>query len=158
MGKNIIRRILKEDRRQMYLDKIVQVMKNDFPLFKDLKLYGFYDQLSEDELIYVLSGVFGEPVSIHELTNRIYNDKNGNIIYSETPKFGHWSKWEYDENNNLIYYEDSKGKFWEKWEYNEDGKILYREYDTGHWKKWGYDENGKQIYYEDSDGLIRDYR
>ena len=154
--KKIIRQILKEDQREMYLNKIVQVMKNDFPLFKDLKLYGFYDQLSEDELIYVLSGVFGEPVSIHG--NGIYNNKNGNIIYSENPKFGYWSKWEYDENNNLIYYEDSKGKFWEKWEYNEDGKILYREYDTGHWKKWGYDENGKQIYYEDSDGLIRDYR
>ena len=141
----------------MFLDKIGDIMKNDFPLFKNLKLYGFYDQLSEDELNYVLSGVFVEPVSIHG--NRIYNDKNGNILYSESPN-GNWSKWEYDENDRVIYfvYEDSKSKYWEKWEYNEDGRILYREYDTGKWKKWGYDENGKQIYYEDSDGLIRDFR
>ena len=132
-------------------------MNNDFPLFKNMKNYGFYDQLSEDEINYVFSGVFGEPVSIHELTNRIYDDKNGNIIYSESPN-GYWSKWEYNEDGRVIYYEDSKSKYWEKWEYDEDGRILYREYDTGKWKKWEYDENGKQIYYEDSDGLIRHYR
>jgi len=58
--KNIIKKILKEDRRQMYLDKIVQVMKNDFPLFHNLKLYGFYNQLSRDEIIYILKGVLGK--------------------------------------------------------------------------------------------------
>ncbi len=50
-----IKRILKEDREQMFLDKIVQVMKNDYPIIKNLKEYGFWEQLSKDELKYVLS-------------------------------------------------------------------------------------------------------
>ena len=128
-----------EDRRQMFLNKIGDIMKNDYPLFKNMELYGFYDQLSEKELIYVLSGIFGEPV---RYSDDIIYDDNGII---------------FNENGNQIYLENSNGD-WEKWEYDEDGRILYREYDTGKWKKWEYDENGKQIYYEDSDGLIRHYR
>ena len=77
--KKIIRKILKEDRRQMFLNKIVKLMKNDFPLFKNLKDYGFYEQLSEEELIYVFSGIFGEPVYYYEGGN-IY-DENSNEIY-----------------------------------------------------------------------------
>jgi ATP-dependent helicase/DNAse subunit B len=46
--KRLIKKILKEDRRQMFLDKIIKVMKNDFPLFKNLKDYGFTEQLSRN--------------------------------------------------------------------------------------------------------------
>ena len=139
--KRFIRKILKEDRLERYINKIAEVMKNDYPIFSNMELYGFYDQLPEFIIPVVFNKIFGQIVNVevgYHFNRKVRSVKN--------------------ENNNLIYYEDSKGKFWEKWEYNEDGKILYREYDTGHWKKWGYDENGKQIYYEDSDGLIRDYR
>jgi hypothetical protein len=71
--KKIIRKILKEDRRQMFLNKIVQVMKNDFPLFKNMESYGFTEQLSEEELNYVFSGIFGEPVV-----------RDGNYVTSNT--------------------------------------------------------------------------
>ena len=79
-------------------------MKNDFPLFKNMEDYGFYEQLSEEELIYVLSGIFGEPVIVKG--KNIYNN-DGNEIYSE--KFdGYWIKYEYnDKNGNKIYSENS---------------------------------------------------
>ena len=116
----------------MYLYKIIQIMKKDFPLFENMKLYGLYDQLSEDELTYVFSGIFGEPVT--KKSRRIYN-QNGNIIYSENSG-GDWRKYEYDNNGNEIYYETSDG-FWYKYE---------------------YDDNGNIIYYENSDGKIYDNR
>ena len=53
---------LKEDRRLMFLNKIIKFIKNDFPLFKNLKDYGFWEQLSEEELNYVFSEIFGKPV------------------------------------------------------------------------------------------------
>ena len=58
--KRLIKKILNEDRRQMFLNKIIKVMKNDFPFFKNLKEYGLYGQLSKDEIIYVLKGVLGK--------------------------------------------------------------------------------------------------
>ena len=128
--KKIIKKILKEDRRQMFLNKIVKVMKNDFPLFKNMKDYGFYEQLSEEELYYVFSGIFGKPV-LKYLYSAIY-DENGNEIYWEDSD-GYWKKYEYDENNNLIYYENSDGE-WVKLEYDENGDILYKEYSDG--GKW----------------------
>jgi hypothetical protein len=85
--KKIIRKILKEDRRQMFLNKIVQVMKNDFPLFKNMESYGFTEQLSEEELNYVFSGIFGEPVvrdGNYVTSNTTYKmvvlGKNGNMM------------------------------------------------------------------------------
>jgi hypothetical protein len=48
--KKIIRKILKEDRREEFLNKIIKVMKNDYPIIKNLKDYGFWEQLSKDEL------------------------------------------------------------------------------------------------------------
>jgi hypothetical protein len=96
---------------KIYLDKIIKVMKNDFPLIKNLKDYGFYDQLSNEELNYVLSGIFGEPVEYYEGGN-IY-DENGNIIYYEDTN-GYWEKREYDDNGNEIYFENSDG-YWRKW-------------------------------------------
>jgi len=179
--KNIIKKILKEDRRQMYLNKIIQVMKNDFPLIKNMKLYGFHEQLSRDELNYVFSGIFGEPVEYYYGGNvpniiEIY-DENENEIYSEN-SYGFWQKWEYDDNGNEIYKEDSDGT-WEKREYDENGNKIYSENSYGNWKKYEYDEYGNEIYnessegkwekreydenrnliyFENSYGLIRDYR
>ena len=92
-------------KRKMFLNKIIEFMKNDFPIIKNLKDYGFYDQLSGDELKYVLSTIFGEPVKVNVLG--IFN-QNGNKIYYENSD-GYWRKWEYDENGNNIYYENSDG-------------------------------------------------
>ena len=65
--KETIRKILKEDRKQMFLNKIIKVMKNDFPLFKNMKDYGFYDQLSKEELNYVFSEIFGKSVKKYRM-------------------------------------------------------------------------------------------
>ena len=103
--KKLIKKILREDQREMYLNKIINFMRNDYPLFKNMELYGFYDQLSEEELNYVFSGVFGEPVSTDG--NRIYNDED-DILYRENYD-GDWEKYEYNENGNEIYRENSNG-------------------------------------------------
>ena len=100
-------------------------MKKDYPLFKNLKDYGFYDQLSNDEMGYVFSEIFDQPVKVNKLG--IFN-QNGNQIYSESSD-GFWIKYEYDENGRIIYYEDS----------------------DGYWTKREYDKNGNEIYYENSD-------
>ena len=127
-------------------------MKNDYPLFHNLKDYGFYEELSEDELIYVLSEIFGEPVKIK---GTIVYDKNGNEIYSENSE-GQWSKREY-ENNNRTYLRYSDG-YWMKWEYDEYGNMIYHENVNGYWCKKEYDENDNMLYYENSNGEIEDYR
>jgi len=137
----------------MYLDKIVKIMKKDYPLYKNLKLYGFTEQLSEDEMNYVFSGIFGEPAI--KKRQRVFN-QNENEIYFEN-SFGFWEKSEYDDNGNEIYFEDSDG-FWSKREYDDNGNIIYREDSNGYWRKWGYDDNGNEIYFEDSDGRIIDNR
>ena len=109
---------------KIYLDKIIEVIKNDYPLFKNMKSYGF--KLSEEELNYVLSGLYEQPVT--KRGNVIYN-QNGNEIYYETSD-GQWVKREYDENGNEIYYEDSDG-IWVKREYDEKEYIIYYEDSTG---------------------------
>ena len=128
--KKIIRKILKEDRQEQFLNKIIKVMKDEYPVFNKLEDYGF--NLSEDELDYVFSGIFGEPVTVKRKS--IYN-QNGNMIYLETSD-GYWFKSEYDENGNEIYIENSNGE----------------------WAKYGYDGNGNEIYYENSNGYIDHYR
>ena len=105
-------------KRKIYIDKIIEFMKNDFPIIKNLKDYGLYEQLSEEELKYVFSGIFGEPVKVNELG--IFN-QNGNKIYYEYSE-GNWRKWEYDENGNNIYYENSYGTIIYYKDYN--GKII----------------------------------
>ncbi len=150
--KKIIRRILKEERQEQFLNKIILLMKDDFPLFKNMKSYGF--NLSEEELNYVFSGVFGEPVNVKR--KRIYN-QNGNRIYSENYNGKMWERYEYDENGNNIYYEDSYGD-WFKYEYDENGNEIYYEDSDGNWEKYEYDEYGNKIYGEDSYGNIKDYR
>jgi len=81
--KKIIKKILKEDQREVYLNKIIKVMDNDFPLIKNLKDYGFYDQLSKDELNYVLSGVFGRNVEIVPSYYTQILNEFGKLLYIE---------------------------------------------------------------------------
>ena len=175
--KNIIKKILKEDRRQEYLNKIINFMKNDYPLFHNLKDYGFYDQLTIDELNYVLSEIFEMTVNLgmeeYHPEYIIYNN-NGKEIYFEDLDIGNWTKSEYDKNGNLTYNEHNDG-VWYKYEYDENGNITYygsydgdwekREYDergnntyyenfTGYWIKRVYDENNNEIYSKNSDGKI----
>ena len=132
-------------------------MKNDFPLIKNLKDYGFWEELSEDELIYVLFEIFDGSVTINKMSYgfNIY-DENNNEIYEEHFDGG-WEKHEYDENGNEIYYEDSYGN-WRKYEYDEYGKLIYKEFSDGFWEKYEYDNRGYRIYYETSNGEIRDKR
>ena len=146
--KNIIRKILKEDREQMFLDKIVHVMKNDFPLFKNMKDYGFYEQLSEEELNYVFSEIFGQPITSY--SHGSVFDKNDNILYDEDFD-GTWIKREYDENGRVIYIGNSDGK-WRKSEYDENGNLIYEESYIGWWYKYEYDENGNILYKETPHG------
>ncbi len=144
--KRRIKKILKEDIQKQFLNKIILLMKDDYPIYKKLDDYGF--NLSDQELIYVLSGIFGETVEIED--NSIYDD-NGNKIYYED-SYGFWIKQGYDQNGNQIYYERSDG-FWEKWGYDENGNKTYYERSDGLWIKYEYDDNGNQIYYENSNGL-----
>ena len=90
-------------KRKIYLDKIIEFMKNDFPLFKNLKDYGFYDQLSEEELKYVLSNVFEQPVRLFINVHYYVYDENNNRIYYETFR-GKWVRKEYDKNGRKISY------------------------------------------------------
>jgi len=145
---------MKKIKRKIYLDKIIKVMKNDYPLFKNLKLYGFYDQLSEDELKYIFSNIFEQPIRVLGVLYVIY-DEYGYVIYSENSN-GYWYKKEYDENRNVIYYEDSSGE-WEKYQYDENNNLIYFEESYGFWEKREYDENGNRIYSETSKGDIQYY-
>ncbi len=117
--KKIIKQILKEDRQEQFLNKIIKVMKDDFPLFKNMKSYGF--NLSEDELEYVLSGLFGVPVKKNG--GDPYNHNQIHIVY--------------DNNGNQLYYENSDGK-WQGWQYDENGKIKYAQNWRGGWEKRKY--------------------
>ena len=154
--KKIIRKILKEDRRQIFLDKIIKFMKNDFPLFKNMEDYGLYDRLSEDELNYVLSSLFGKHIILKGDWQKTIYDKNGEELYFEDSN-GYWEKYEYDENGNNIYYEDSNGYWWKK-EYDENNRRTYYEKSDGYWVKYEYSKNGNILYREDSVGNIRDNR
>jgi hypothetical protein len=145
--KKLIKKILKEDRKQMFLDKIVKVMKNDYPLIKNMKLYGFWDQLSDEEKKYIFTIILNKNNDLK--VDRIYesyykveifvkfrDDTFNRLIYSEN-KDGHWEKYEHNDNGNTIYYENSDG-FWWKREYRYKTNIV--------------------SYYEDSNGVIKGKR
>jgi YD repeat-containing protein len=143
-------------KRKIYIDKIIKVMKKDYPLFHNLKIYGFYDQLSNDEMDYVFSGVFEQPVKVegygYELSGLGIFNENRKTIYFEYSN-GKWWKKEYDEDNNQIYYESSNGN-WVKYQYDKNGNPIYYENSDGYWWKKEYDENGNIIYSEDYNGEI----
>jgi YD repeat-containing protein len=132
------------------IELLIEFFKEDNPPY--FKILNHFD-LSEDELDYVLSGIFGGPV---RYTFGTLYDDNGNEIYYEEPN-GQWEKIEYDKNGNEIYWKDSDG-YWSKKEYDKNGNLLYYENSSGFWYKREYDENNNMIYQENSDGVIRDYR
>jgi YD repeat-containing protein len=125
------------------------------PYFKILKHF----DLSEEELNYVLSVIFGEPVTSivrgFNMTFRIYNKKNYEIYWEDSD--GYWWKREYDENGNLLYEENSYG-YWTKYEYDDRGNLIYEKDSDGFWYRKEYDKNGNLIYYENSYGYIEDKR
>lgn len=99
------------DNIKIYLDKIIKVIKNDYPLFKNMKSYGFYDHLSEEELNYVLSNVFEKPVRLFINVHYYVYDENNNRIYYESSR----GKWVRKESNNTTFssseiFEDSDGE------------------------------------------------
>ena len=111
-------------KRKIHLDKIIKLMKKDYPLFYKLKDYGIYYHLTKKELKYVLSEIFGQPVKKYR--NQIINENNGREIYGEYSG-GIWYKREYDEYGNQIYFEGSSDT-WSKWEYDKDGNIIYEDH------------------------------
>ena len=58
--KNIIRKILTEEKQEMFLNRVILLMKDDFPIFKNLQDYGLYSQLSKEEIIFILKGLLGD--------------------------------------------------------------------------------------------------
>lgn len=61
-------------------------------------------------------------------------DKNGRIIYRETPNkndyWYKWERWEYNSRGHRIYYGNSLGA-WVKWEYNDENQVIYHENSSG---------------------------
>ena len=159
--KNIIRKILKEDETEKYLNKIADIMKNDYPIFLNMKEYGLYDQLSEKELTYVLSVIFGGPVVFRYQKNyissnyKVYNSVREEIYFES--ESGYWRVREFNENGYLTYTKTYAG-FWEKREYDENGKVIYIENSKGEWDKFVYNEKGEKIYWEKSDGYKEHFR
>jgi hypothetical protein len=78
-----IKRILKEDRREEFLNKIIKVMKNDYPIIKNLKDYGFWEQLSKDELKYVLSKLLRKNIQFGYSYYTQILDESGKLLYIE---------------------------------------------------------------------------
>ncbi len=81
--KRIIKQILKEDRRQIYLDKIIEIMKNDYPILKNFKLYGFWEVLTKDEIEYVLSNLLKRGVRVVDSYYTQIVDEFDNLLYME---------------------------------------------------------------------------
>ena len=78
------------------LELLIEFFKENLepPYFKFLNHF----DLSDGELNYVLSGIFGESVTINKMSyGFIIYDDNHNEIYYEKPN-GHWYKKEYDKN------------------------------------------------------------
>jgi len=81
--KKIIEQILKEDRRQMYLNNIIKVMKDDYPIIKNLKDYGFWEVLKKDEIEYVLSNLLKKGVRFVDSYYIQLLDEFDNLLYME---------------------------------------------------------------------------
>ena len=130
--KNLIRKILKEETNNKFIDKVVNYL--DPPYFKNMESLG----VTDNEYRLVLSKIFNQPVRIYEpvrIYGRDVHNEKGNVLYWELED-DYWDKWDYDDNGNEIYYENSQGD----------------------WIKWEYDDKGNEIYVEDSNGNIRDNR
>ena len=149
---------------------LIDYLKQEGPPY--FKILNHFD-LSDSEIDYILSGVFGEPVTsiVGEFnrTFRIYNKKDYEIYYEDTDGFWYENKYDengnliysinhmgvsikrkYDDRGNLIYEEENSDGYWRKSEYDENGNEIYYEDSYGNFKKWEYDEDGNIIYFEDS--------
>lgn len=118
--KNLIRKILKEETNNKFIDKVVNYLEP--PYFKNMKSLG----VTDNEYPLVLSKIFNQPVTI--TGKDVYNEE-GNVIYWELED-DYWDKWDYDHNGNEIYYENSNGD-WIKWEYDDKGNEIYVEDSNG---------------------------
>ena len=91
------------------LELLIEFFKEDNPPY--FKILNHFD-LSDDELIYIFSEIFGEPVhyDYNEIIKayRLFN-QNGKIIYRENYD-GWWGKFKYNEIGYLISWEDADGK------------------------------------------------
>jgi len=65
----------------MFLDKIILLMKDEYPLIKNMEDYGF--NLSKEELKYVLSGIFKKDVQFVFSYYTQFWDEFGNLLYME---------------------------------------------------------------------------
>jgi YD repeat-containing protein len=133
------------------LELLIDYFKQDGPPY--FKILNHFD-LSDSEIDYILSGVFGEPVTSivggFNVTFRIYNKKDYEIYYEDSDGF--WYEKKYDENGNLIYSINHMGVS-VKSKYDDRGNLIYKEENSNsHWIKRKYDVNGNEIYYEDSFG------
>ena len=118
--KNLIRKILKEETNNKFIDKVVNYLEP--PYFKNMKSLG----VTDNEYPLVLSKIFNQPVNIKG--KDVHNEK-GNVLYWELED-DYWDKWDYDHNGNEIYYENSNGD-WIKWEYDDKGNEIYVEDSNG---------------------------
>jgi YD repeat-containing protein len=91
------------------IELLIGFFKEDNPPY--FKILNHFD-LSDDELIYIFSEIFGEPVTYdnNEIIKayRLFN-QNGKIIYRENYD-GWWGKFKYNEIGYLISWEDADGK------------------------------------------------
>ena len=90
------------------LELLIDYLKQEGPSY--FKILNHFD-LSDGEIDYILSGIFGEPVRYSYdiiYDNKVIYNENGNVIYYEDSE-GTWEKTEYDDYGKVIYYEDSYG-------------------------------------------------
>ena len=144
-------------------------MKNELPIFETLNDYGFLEQLSEEDLKYILTGLFenNNVGKIRLTVDNFLGDKkftvekvnisdderilDTNILYEEV--LGDYFINYYDKNGNLLEYFNSNGEY-SKFKYDRNGNRIYHE-EPGGWVKYEYDDNGNQIYFENSIGYWR---
>ena len=118
--KNLIKKILKEETNNKFIDKIVNYVKP--PYFINMEGLG----LSEDEYEMVLSKIFDQKVRV---IDGVLYDVNDKVIYEEDGDY--WIKSEYNKQGKKIYEEHSNG-FWIRVEYDDQGNKIYWEDSYGY--------------------------
>ena len=133
--KSLIRKILKEETNNKFIDKVAKNIKP--PYFKNMvDIYG----ASESEFVPIMKKVFNQYVEWEDDTKSHmggWSEPTMNILRDKT--------------GYTIYKEDINGD-WEKSEYNECGRETYHEDSTGYWTKAEYDEKCNETYFENSKG------
>jgi hypothetical protein len=170
--------ILKEQFNSDYFRRVSRRIEP--PYFYNLREH--YDINTEDEVLSVLSYIYGDDIRLISKYNnenefiqiidrsndsflyrenglewiKYENDENGKNLYWVNDK-GQWTKKEYDSSGNEIYNEDSTG-WWTKTEYDSKGHRVYQENSDRQWRKWIYDETSTYVkYFKDSFGTNTQY-